>query len=196
MELIHNGRSEPIESARFATIGDVLAGCTEAADHVLVSLRLDGCEIGDGERAEVERISTASPGRLELESRPRRAVACDSLASAAEYAAKVSDAFRRMAGLLRDGEHERAHQLCRDCLDALGVLMAAVQSAGDALGDVAVPLRGFEPELERGLAGMEDRFAATDWIGLADCVEYEIAPAVARWPAALEAVRAAAEEKA
>ena len=194
MELIHNGRSEIIHAARHATVGDVLEACTAEGDRVLLALRLDGCEIDEAERAEVARLSTQGGGRLEVESRPRREVARDGLESAADYARRVAEAFGKMATLLRDGELERAHALCRDCLDAVGVLMAAVRHSGAALGEVAAPLESFEPELEQALAGMESCFAATDWVGLADCVEYEVAARIALWPDRIDAVRNAAGE--
>ena len=195
MELIHNGRAERIESARLARVGDVLAACTESVDHVLLSLRLDGCEIDETERAEIEHLSTDVEGRLEVESRPRRAVARDGLESAAAYASEVAGAFERAAGLLREGHFDRAQVLLATCLDAVVVLLSAVRRAADALGAVAEPLAACEPELERGLAAMETCFAATDWVGLADCVEFEVSVAIGKWPERIGAVRLAAGDE-
>jgi len=192
MELIHNGRAETIQPTRCATVGDVVAACVATDDRVLLGLRLDGCAIEPAELAEVARLSTQGDGRLEVESRPRRDVACDALESAAEYARRVVEALARTATLLRDGHLERAGALCRDCLDALAVLTAAVRDSGAALGGVAAPLASLEPELATPLAAMEGCFATSDWVGLADCIEYEVAARVALWPDRIGAVRAAA----
>ena len=193
MELIHNGRVEEIDPERHATVGDVVAACTERAEGVVVALRLDACEIEEGERAEVARLSTRGPGRLEIVSRARHEIASDGLESAAEYARRIAEAFSKMASLLRDGEIARAQLLCRDCLDAVGVLMEAVRCSSSALGATAAPLEALAPELEHALAAMEPCFAATDWVGLADCVEYEVAAVIARWPERIDAVRGAVE---
>lgn len=195
MDLIHNGRAERIEPAQLATVGAVLAACTESGEHVLLSLRLDGCEIDEAEHAAIAGLSTDAAGKLEVESRPLRAVARDGLESAAAYAGEVAAAFGRMAALLREGRIERARALFRDCLDAVGVLLQAVQSAAEVLGPVAAQLAALEPALERRVAALERHFVEEDWVAVADCVEFEVAAEIAQWPASLVAVRRAAEEE-
>ena len=195
MDLIHNGRAERIEPARLATVGDVLADCAGADDHVVLSLRLDGCAIDESEHAEIARLSTHGNGKLEVESRPRSAVARDGLESAADYAREVAAAFGHVAELLLEGQIDRGKTLFATCLDAAGVLLVAVQRAASALGPEAAPLAAFEPALERGIVAMEAHLVATDWVGLADCIEFEVAAQIATWPEPLAAVRRVTEEK-
>jgi hypothetical protein len=195
MELIHNGSARPIDAACHATVGDVLAACTSASEHVLVELKLNGTEIDESERSAVAQLSTRGSGRLEVVSRPRREAALAGLESASAYAAQVAGAFARTAGLLRDGRLERAHALFRNCVDALSVLVVAVQRAALALGAEAEPLHALERELAGPLETSEGRLAEADWVGLADCLEYEIAAHVGRWAPRIDAVRIAAEER-
>lgn len=194
MDLIHNGAEQRIDPARFATVGDALAACMAGGAHALLSLRLDGCEIGDDERAEVERLPTHGAGRLEVESRPLCEIAHDGLESAAAYAREVADAFRRTADLLREGRVARATALFREALDATDVLLVAIRRAAAALGPLAAPLAALEPSLERGIDAMERHFAATDWVALADCLEFEVAAEIATWQEPLGAVRRRAGE--
>lgn len=194
MELIHNGRAESIEPARLATVGDVLAACTGAGDHVVLSLRLDGCAIEASEHAEIAALSTHGSGKLEVESRPRSAIARDGLESAADYAQEVAAAFGHVAELLREGQIDRGKALFASCLDAAGVLLVAVQRAASALGPQAAPLAAFEPSLERAIVAMEGHLVATDWVGLADCIEFEVTAQIGTWPESIAAVRRATEE--
>jgi hypothetical protein len=194
MDLIHNGAEERIDPERFATVGDALAACIDPGGFVVLSVRLDGCEIADEERVEIELLPTTGGGRLEIESRPLRDVARDGLESAATYARAVATAFGRTAELLRDGEVARGTAVFRDAVDATDVLLAAIRSAAAALGAVADPLTTLEASLERGIGAMERHFAATDWVALADCLEFEVATEVATWQDRIGTVLRSVEE--
>lgn len=193
MDLIHNGVHRAIDAGAEPTVGDVLAACADGGRNVVVSVRLDGQEIPDAERAELGGLATASAGRLEIESRSRHELACSGLESAATYARAVEDALKNAATLLRDGELDRAHALCRDGFDALSVLVAAIDGAARALGTPAQAIARLEDELEPALNGIAEHFERTDWIGVADQLEYEIAARVGAWPERLEAVRREAQ---
>lgn len=192
MQLIHNGACRAIDAAVHPTVGDVLAACAREGAGIVVSIRLDGQPIEHEEHAELAQLPTAGAGRLEVESRSRRELACSGLESAQDYACAVEKALRDAAALLRGGELARAHALCRDAFDALAVLVAAIDGAARSLGTAADSIARLDRELEPALDGVALHFERTDWIGVADQLEYEVAARVAGWPARIEAVRAAA----
>lgn len=192
MELVHNGQRRRIDPRTEPRVGDVLGSCVEAGLRVLSRVTLDGVEIGEEELAELRQLATEGEGELAVESRPRSALACDGLESAASYAEAIRAAFLRVAELLRVGQVKRASGLQAEVLDALGVLLFAIGRATDAIGAAAEPLRGLERELEEPFAELVGAHERGDWIGVADLLEHEVAPSLCAWPERLEQVRASA----
>ncbi|MDJ0865257.1 MAG: hypothetical protein QNK03_04045 [Myxococcota bacterium] len=189
VDLSHNGVG--VEARGLSTVGDAIDAVTGDRDEqVLLGLRLDGHEVPETDWDEVRELALAGVGALALVSRPRREIALDGLESAADYAFAVSRSLARTAELLREGSIEAANDLYAMALDALAVLVHAIQASARALPDECERLAELCAELDPWLLGLEDAHRSRDWVTIADVLEHEVAARVLAWPTRLEAVRA------
>ena len=135
--------------------------------------------------AETEEAAISS-GAAEPPSARAAALAC--IASARDYVPNVARAVTRTASLLRAGQIDDGNRLCADVADALGVLVFVLGGAARELGPEGAALRGSEAAANARVGPLLDAHARGDWIRVADALDHDVAPLLARWEQQLEAL--------
>ena len=176
----------------YEALGPMIDACLrelEAGPRVAARIWLDGVLIADEELADLETRRVADCASVEVETRAVAEVATDAIESAAAYAEQVRSALSVAAGHFRDGAIERGSAHFTSCLDALSLLLEVVDAADTVaeVGSPALDRASMEAPLLPLLRELEPCQANEDWLAFADRLEYEVAPLVATWPAALRA---------
>lgn len=161
---------------------------SETGPRVASRIWLDGVLVDDFARLETRRVEGVAS--IEVETRAVVDVAIDAIESAASYAAQLASALIVAAGHFRDGSIEVASDHFTSCLDGLSLLLEVVDAVA-GVGRQAVSRASMETPLLPLLCELEPCQAGEDWLALADRLEYEVAPLVATWPAALRATQRA-----
>ncbi len=188
IQLRHNGRESSRDADAFASIGDAIArytGDLGGPRSVLTRLCIDGREIPEGEWDAESARAFGAIHALEIESAPIEEIALRSLHGACEYAPQVREALAQVADRMRCGETSRACALFAVSLDALSVVMFAVDAACTHAGHHAATLAGLEGALEPWLGRLADAQERGDWITVADLLEFELLPLLDDWIARL-----------
>jgi hypothetical protein len=179
----HNGQETLHDPTLFGDLGELVQSCLQQAGegHLLTRLVLDGREIAETDSEPLERIGLEGLALVELESKPMAEVALGALAHAGAYVDAIRTALAQTAGLFRSGRVEQANQLYAELVDAFSICVYALQAACDVLGETARALRGVESELQPWLEALVEAQEQRDWIRVADCLEYELAPLFEGW---------------
>lgn len=190
--LVHDGAEREVERSLHPTLGAAIRSGERAGERrVVVDLRIDGVEI---EPDEIEPCLERAPGgmrRVEIVTRAAREVAVEGLESASSYAGALREGVEEAALKLREGRVPEANRMLADALDALGVLVFAVDAARREIGESCRELDGLEQALTPWLDAIVPAHESADWIRVADLLEYEVAPIVERWRERLSAAHAA-----
>lgn len=189
----HNGVERQTETAGLETLADLVGwSCRQAGlaeDEVVVDCRLNGMALDEERLAALDTVPIEQVGELEVETRAPSAIALSSLSSSRDYSDRVRAAFQRTAGLLREGRIEDANELYVDAIDALTVLVYAIHTAGQQLGERAERLHGVQEEVQPWLGELLDAQQTRDWVRVADYLEYEMEPILADWGRRIDGVR-------
>lgn len=189
IRVTHNGSTETRE-AKSGSLGELVQQLLASRPEPSVATRL--CVNGDAVPAEsleeLHEVPIEGLEELELESEPVRAVAVRSLESAADFARQVQAALCRSAALMRSGEMDDALALYTQGLDGVSVLLFVVDSVATNLGEPAAPLTAVTQDLQPWLETLTEAQERADWIQVADCLQYELAPLLGRAGLAAEAL--------
>lgn len=190
--LCHDGRERRLETHLHPTLGDAIRDGARADEpRVVVGLRIDHVEVAPDEiEGRLER-GLEGVRRVDVVTRGARELAVAGLDSASSYAGAVRKGLEGVAARLRDGRVQEANRLLADSLDGLDVLVFAVGAARAAIGDSCRALEGLEEALAPWLDGLVSAHESSDWIRVADLLEYELAPIVASWRERLATAHAA-----
>ncbi len=197
IRLRHNdaeSRADPREHGDLRSLVEA-ALATAGPGRVLTRLSVNACEIPEADPDRLAGVSLDQVEEVVIESRTADEVARASLESASEYSEQVEAALLRAADLFRAGQLDRAGALCADSADALGVLLYVCSGASIALGAPGGPLQRLCEELGPRLESVVKAQEQYDWLRVADCLEYELAPRVGAMRGRIgEALRAPARE--
>ncbi|MEZ4218396.1 MAG: hypothetical protein R3E88_18105 [Myxococcota bacterium] len=199
MEVEHNGSRVEVAPGATATLGELYELCcaSDATPRVLQRVCVDGSELDESEWEASRDRASGGVRRIEIETRTLGEAARASLVHARAYCDPVASAALAVAAGLRDGRRAEAMQTYAHLLDALGVLGGTLAAAGQALAvehagsgarDPGDALRGCEDELLPHLQSLLAAQEADDELGIADVLEYEVAPLVRAWAARADAL--------
>lgn len=175
----------------YERLGPLIDACLrdlEAEPRIASRIWLDGALVDDGELSGLETRRVDDVATIEVETRAVRDVANDAIESAAGYAENVASGLIAAAGYFRDGSIDTGSDHFTSCLDALSLLLEVMRAAA-AFGARQVDPASMEASLLPLLRELEPCQANQDWLEVADRLEYEVAPLVAAWPAALRAAQ-------
>ncbi len=192
----HNGVERKTAGDGMASLADLVRwSCGEAGlcEEIVVDCRVNGMPLDEERMAALDAVPIDQLAEVELETRAPRTIALSSLSSSREYTDRVREALGRTAGLLREGQVEAANQLYADAIDALSVLVYAISTAGQQLGEEASPLHHIEAEVQPWLGELVDAQSTRDWVRVADYLEYEMEPILADWARRIDGVRSGCE---
>ena len=129
--------------------------------------------------------------RHDIDSLRLAATARRALDRATDYAPSVAQALERTSLLLRSGRTNDANRLFSFVTDALAVLLYTSEAVKSHLhGEEASELGALSDELCPWLGQIEQAQLASDWLRLADYLEYEVKPVLDRWGERARAHRA------
>lgn len=174
--------------ASLATLLEHLALEIVPQGHVLTSLELDGRDLMELDPASTVVDADASRS-LEVSSNGPAALVAESQAEMSAWMDRLGHALVRCAGMVRCGEAWSTPYL--QCLEAFDLFVRYVHPAAPLLERAG---RGSAPALggvADTLATLESCFRRNDEIGIADTLEYELAPLVRDWQRYLDAAQAA-----
>ena len=190
MRIIQDG--QPREAAgAFANAQELVASLATARDeapHILVSLRLDGVEVPGESLADLSEISLAGVREAEIETRPARELALESLESAAAYAGEVGKALAETAELMRASRPEVANEQFTEVIDAMSVLFFALDAAARQLGGEAAGIESLGQRIQPWRDQILEAQQTQDWIRVADYLEYEVGPVIDEAPTMIRGV--------
>ena len=185
MELFLNGERANIETHDCANLAELIAraeraeGTEEAS--VVVAIEVDGHALSPEELGLLEARRLDDVARVHVERRPSRAVAWSVLAQGADYTLRIAEAIASVVDDYRAGRVEGANAVLADVLDSLSVLTGITYSIAAVLPDEARDLGALQGEIHPWLEQMLQAQTGEDPVGIADLLEYEIAPRVERW---------------
>jgi hypothetical protein len=197
-ECVVDSTSEPVDSL-LETWGELLETLDfelESTNRVVTAVRFEGVDQPSYRADEVRGRALAGLAHVEVESaeagellRSTIMTARDSVAVLSTSAIDVADTYR---GLNIKAAHIRFAELA-DTIRQLTLLTAAVSAAGVIdLGTLTCGTQsasqiidGVGISLQRLLVWQEAR----DWVGAADCLEFDLAPALDRWSTVFDAIQ-------
>ncbi len=185
-------------------VKQVEAGCVDAeqllapflldqgsAARVVVRLALDGEEVPGEHLSDLSQIALVDAEEVEVDTVSVREVALQGLASANDYAEQVGKALRGTADQLRSDRPEVASEQFADAVDGLLVLFFALDAAASHLGAVAEPVAGIAARVQPWLDAVLEAHEGSDWVRVADYLEYEIVPVLDDVPDLISGIRSA-----
>ncbi len=184
----HLGEEKEHDRARFRNLEELVTAVVrgEAEPRVIERLVVNSVPLPDEMLDRLEEIELDAIEQVEIESRTHREIARSSLESCVDYGQKLASALLGAGELFRAGRTEEGNGVYAEALDALWVLIYALCAAGRELGPAGAALEGVEGEIQPWLAELLDAQTHTDWIRVADYLEYEIAPLLEKWIGAAE----------
>lgn len=191
MDLFLNGERARIDTQDCANLAELIARA-EALDAggestVVVAVAVDGEALPPEALALLEARRLDDVTRVDVERRPSREVALGVLEQGADYTLRIVATIGAVVDDYRSGRVEQANRILADVFDALSVLTGITCSIAGTLAEAARDLGAQQGEIHPWLEEMLDAQTGKDPIRIADVLEYEIAPRVARWGEAMRA---------
>lgn len=170
--------------------------CADAGQ-VVTAARFDGVDQptfrGDGARGHLLKSLSV----IEVESTPPGALLLSTLDQAKQAVVALGASAERLGGAFRGFDVSSANEELVEFAQSLGTVVTLASVLSQAIGvDLAtvrcdgasgVDMIGELTTHADALIGAQD---IGDWITVADVVEYDVAPALGRWPALFDALRA------
>jgi hypothetical protein len=164
---------------------------------LLTAVRFDGVDQPSFRDQGYDRMEMSDLVVVEVEGVRRHDLLVDGADEAATAARTLSEAAQRLGDGFRGFDVAYANQDLVELAEGLGTLVSVVGILSQAVG---LPLEQFEvagsnagamiAELSGFASALIDAQNSEDWITVADIIEYDIAPALQKWPDLIEALRA------
>jgi hypothetical protein len=165
---------------------------------MLTAVRFDGVDQPSFRDAAYDRYGLGDVALVEADSDLPHELLERSVDEAIDAARGLADAAERLGTTFRGFDVSYANQDLVEFAQGLGTLVGIVQALSQALG-VGLELVRSGPDtamamieqLSEQTGLLIDAQEAEDWITVADVIEYDIAPALQRWPGLFESLRTA-----
>lgn len=198
MDLIVNGTSQAIDTSNCANVAELVAATERLQSneeaYVVVSVEIDGDALPPEALSELESRSLDGIETVAIESRPTISVARSVLEQGADYTRQIADAIAQTVNYYRDGRSDLAGSLLANVTDSMTVLTGITFSVSNVLVEESKALARVQGELFPWLEEMVQAQTDEDPIRIADILEYEVAPRVANWGAAMRTAKDGSEE--
>jgi len=180
---------EPFAPSAAVTIDDLVTAIQgDDGDRLIVAIRLDGREVPRDELAEVLAMSTASPGRLEIEVESAKGLAAQTLGEAAKALEGTRQRYARIAELLACDKTDDAMALMNECFAVWNTAEQSLRQSAQAAridltaaGGLAEPPAAMVDRFTKLLKQIQQYLAARDFVAVADLIEYDLADITDDW---------------
>lgn len=171
-----------------------------AGGHVLTAVRFDGVDQPAFRQQEILAASLSEISVVEAQSTTPQALLLTTLEEADQASTALVGAAERIGVAFRGFDISSANDDLVEFAQGLSTMVTLANVISQAIG---VPLDGLACNGTTGAAMIAELATRTesliaaqeigDWITVADVVEYDVAPALARWPALFSAMRASVD---
>lgn len=161
---------------------------------VVTAVRFDGVDQPTYRSPELAATPVAAVARIDIDAEDARALLTAAVDAAAESLPGLVEGIRHTATALRAGAADGQLQLVAliGAVQSLVALTAAAAAAANASSDesaAAPPVVVTCGELESALQRLAGQQAGAHWPALADTLDADLAPAIARWHDVLDPIR-------
>jgi hypothetical protein len=185
MEVIVDGERQTFDLSECANLAELVARAertdADGDPSVVVGVEIDGERLSSDALGELETVGLEGLGRVSIERRSARSVACSVLTQASDYAERVVAAIDQTVAHFRGGRTDRGNALLADVSDSLSVLTGITGSVAMALPGAAAALAEVQEDLFPWLEAMVEAQTEQDPLGIADLLEYELRDRIAGW---------------
>ena len=156
---------------------------------VITEIRLNGQPLTGGRQVDYYRYPLEQVQTLELTTTDPKSLAGEALDSAEEHIGMVKKSALRSAELFRLGDHLEANESYSKLVEGLRWMVKAISALTGMMQidqtEISAGDNNLKEYQEKMLIGifdlMYDAQKNEDWVGLADILEYELAPALDQW---------------
>lgn len=182
MEVILDGKVRAIDVSECANLAELVAQAElfEAPPGrcVVVGIEIDGESLPPDAMQGLESRRLDDIGRIAIDRRPARAVACSVLQQGARYCGEIVKAIERTVEHLRAGRSQAGNELFADVSDSLTVLIGINASVASVLSEHGDELMALQSDLHPWLEALIQAQSSDDPILIGDLLEFEIAPRI------------------
>lgn len=189
-----DGRETGIEISKFQNLEEILVTLVDGGaldGRVVTDVLVNNESFSEIYPHQAEDIEASEIESLEVKSVPRAVMAFDITNELDKVVRLMDHGAKRVAELFRQADDAEALEVYQDLLDVtrdflhmIGVLRQDVTSSNDTAFNAATA------EVSALFSEMTEVLENEDWILLADLLEYEFIPAIARWKPVIAALRA------
>lgn len=197
-EVLVNGRPIQPESGpkTWAALRNAVDRQAAACDEVVTAVRFRGVDQPSFRGADVDGLSLADLGPIEIETVPRMRLLRTTLGAASLSLADVAAGARGAAAAFRRGQVDDGTRQLSVLLATIRTLVELTLASAAAAGTTleALPCGTDSAAGLMGSAGVVlDSLAqhqrVQDWVALADGLEYDLAPAILQWGVVFEVMQ-------
>jgi len=196
MDLILNGTAQAIDTSDCANLAELVAAAEqmdsqneEKVESVVVGVEVDGEALTPEQLSVLESHSLDGVVTVSIQRRSTIAVARSVLEQGADYTGRIAVAIGQTVDHYRSGRSDLANSLLANVTDSLTVLTGITYSVSNILVEESKALAALQGEIFPWLEEMIQAQTSEDPIGIADILEYEIAPRVEQWGIAMRSLR-------
>lgn len=185
-----NGAETPVENG-LHTWGDLVASLDASLvrnRHVVTSVRIDGVEEPAFREPSLSATRLSAFTRIDIETGEPQVLARRSLGDAALALEELGAAARDVADRFRGEDIDLARLGLEQVSQNLLLVLRVVAAAGLALrrelespGQHGLSMSALTSELDGFIRQLVEAQHAGDWLRVADVLEYDVSPVLARW---------------
>ena len=205
MELFLDDHQQDTALADNSTVEDALHHVQSALcapGRVVVGIRCDGQNIPSAVMVEALRKPTSSLDRLEVFTGTKAELVAEAMQQASVCLAETDTACERVAGLLTEGQTVDATEALGECLriwqqvhQAIAKSIEMLQLNTEQTAVNGVPLIEVVSKPKEVLLQVRDALQASDYVLLADILQYEFREVTEQWQAIIAKLREEAASK-
>ena len=205
MEFFLDDNQQDTALADISTVEDALHHVQSAlcaSGRVVVGIRCDGQDIPSTAMVETLRKPTSSVDRLEVFTGTRAELVDEAMQQASVCLAETDTACKRVAGLLTEGQTVDAVEALGECLriwqqvhEAVAKSIEMLQLSAEQTAVNGVPLIELVSKPKEVLLQVRDALQASDYVLLADILQYEFQEVTEQWQAIIARLREEAASK-
>jgi hypothetical protein len=196
--IVRDGVEEVVEFPR-QSWGDVLSHLETrcaAEGRLLTAVRFDGVDQPSFRDPAVLQQTVATVAVIDIDTSTPTGLLTQSLDEAVSAVGTLAAAAERVGGAFRGFDIDQANCDLGELAQGLGTLIALAQALGQAADvdlDVLATPHGTGSKMVADLTAQAEALIAasqgSDWITVADIIEYDLAPMLRKWSSLFDALR-------
>ncbi|MEF2146326.1 MAG: hypothetical protein V3573_12850 [Desulfovibrionaceae bacterium] len=191
--IVIDGRQSELAVKDYENLEQLLVGILEQddlKDRVVTDVILNGEPFSEIYPHQAEDIEAGEIENVEIRSVPMNQMAADITQELFKVVTLMSKGGREVAELFRQADDAEALETYQDLLDVIRSFLLMIGILRDEFAVNGRPeFESASEELSTLFSEMTEVLSNEDWVLLADLLEYEFLPAVAKWEKVIELLR-------